>query len=176
MRRSAAADTATWQRICRLADAARENTPTLVPALNQARDGGYPPCSDGQPGGKGGHYDLSDRLRYDPAGNLVAHQDPADRDLVERGRLMGLIQAHLLAVAAIDARHLREPASANLCRGGMCPAGNMAAPGKAGRCPACSAFWYKSSSSPNDPEWPRHEREWVGQVPLPRRAAQQVSA
>lgn len=169
MKRSPTADVAALNRVRLNVAALIEDWPRLLRLLDEAA-AGYPTGGPGGKRGKGGHTDLSDRLRYTPevraedgtlisGGDLIPHQDPTDRDKADLSRALQLMLDGAMLARQVATRNLREPASANLCRGGCCPAGNMAERGKDGRCSACSRFWYKSSSAPGG----RSEREYVGQ-------------
>lgn len=166
MKRSPGTDVASLQRLRRILDAVIVDSPTWIGAMNQARDNGHRSgWPTGQPGGRGGHADLSDRLRYDPAGNLVDGEDPADRALAEFGQFLEQTKRGLMGMRTLQAKALRpeDLTPTGLCRGGMCPGGKMAEKDKGGRCSACSQFWY-AISNPDE----RFEREWVGQPkPMP---------
>jgi hypothetical protein len=168
VRRSPATDTACLERLERILASVRADAPATIAALNEARDSGHPQQGDGQPGGKGGHTDLSDRLRYDAQGNLADSQDPADLALVEFGRCLDQAKSGIVGMRRIMERNRRgeDLTPTGLCRDGACPAGAQATTVLAGvpRCSACKAFWY-SVSNPDE----REERGWVGQPkPLPR--------
>ncbi len=159
MKRSTTADLAVLNRVRRIVEAGIVDLPAMLPALHDARDGGYPGRRlDGSPSGKGGHRDLSDRLRFDPAGNVVS-QDPAERDLAEIGAALKLLMDGAVRLRAVQTRTFGDRAEpTNLCRGGACPSGGMAARGCAGRCHACHQAWYRSASNPGE----RAERDTVG--------------
>lgn len=151
MRRSPAADLATLRIIGRHVDAFLTDWPALLANLDQWRGGNaWPAGAHGQPGGKGGHTDLSDRLHYDANGNLVG--DPCDRIASELGHGLELMRQGMSIIRAQMTRHLADPTPTSLCRHGDCPAGNVATSVIRGvpRCSACKAFWYASASSPED--------------------------
>lgn len=172
MKRSQTADMACLQRLPAILAAVVADAPAWIPAMNEARDNGHRSgWPTGQPGGRGGHADLSDRLRYDPAGNLVANWDPADQALAEFGRHLDAVRTGLVGMRGLMERTRRpgDLTPTGLCRDGHCPAGNMASKGKAGRCSACSAFYYATGIGPDpDAVYPCYEREEVRQTPTPR--------
>lgn len=162
MRRSVAVDVAALNRVRLAVQAGIEDHPILVPLLHEAKDSGLPGRATDGPTGKGGHWDLSDRLRYTPDGDLMPFRDPAEEALAELGEAIQLLLRGSAILRRVATTNLEHPASANYCRGGVCPDGKMAERGKSGRCSACSAFWY----AVHNPE-ARREREYVGQ-PRPR--------
>lgn len=143
MRRSVQADVAALNRVRLNVEALIEDWPRLVRALDEAR-AGYPTGrGDGGPTGKGGHTDLSDRLRYDSAGRLLP--DPADSALAALGTALDGMLRSATAARNIQCGHLRDPASANwCCNANGCPDSRKAEPGRGGRCEACYRAWCRS--------------------------------
>lgn len=143
MRRSITTDVAALNRAKLDIEAAIEDWPRLIRALHEAADHGYPTGGDGGPTGRGGHRDLSDRLRYTPDGGIAA--DPAEADLAELGRCVTALLRAATTMRGVQVKNLRDPASANwCCNAHGCPDGRKAEPGRGGRCEACYRAWHRS--------------------------------